>query len=179
MPVIYPPKLTQIYGNTFYYPSSIVNTTPPSTNVLSSDGNGATFYQDIRSQFISTTAGLGSAGYVSSSQLTSTVAGLGSANYVSTTQLQSTVSSIVSFIPIFNFGQGQTDVSGNATVSFTNLFTSSPGFTVSPLLVNTNYQSTLFVVSSLTTSNTRVLSFDIFKSTLVSSKDFSWIAIGV
>ena len=46
-------------------------------------------------QLISTTIGLGSLGYVSSSQLFSTVTGLGSVNYVSTSQLVSTTSWIV------------------------------------------------------------------------------------
>jgi sugar lactone lactonase YvrE len=45
-------------------------------------------------QFISTTAGLGSAGYVSTLSLTSTVAGLGSAGYVSTLSLTSTVAGL-------------------------------------------------------------------------------------
>jgi hypothetical protein len=161
MPVIYPPKLTQIYGNTFYFPSSIVNTTPASTTVLSSDGNGATFYQNIQSQFFSTVAGLGSAGYVSSTQLTSTTTNL------------------LSRIPIFNFGQGQTDGAGDTTITFDRVFTSTPGITVSPILVNTGYQSTIFVTSSLTTSNTHILSYDIFKSTLVGFKDYSYVALGI
>lgn len=171
--------MTQIYGNTFYFPSSIVNTTPPSTSVLSSDGNGSTYYQDLQGEFISTVNGLGSAGYVSSSQLVSTTRGLGQAGYVSTTQLTSTVSSIYARVPLFNFGIGQTDSLGDSLVSFTNVFTSTPGFTVSPVLVNTGYQSSIFVTSSLTASNAHVLSYDISRSTLVGFKDFSYIAIGV
>lgn len=179
MPVIYPPKLTQIYGNTFYFPSSIVATTPPSTTVLSSDGNGATFYQDIQAQFISTTRGLGTAGYISSPQLISTTRGLGSSGYVSSSQLFSTVSTLVSTIPVFSFGVGKTDGTGDSLVTFINLFKSTPGMVVTPLLVDTNYQSSIFVTSSLTTSNAHVLSYDIFKSTLVGFKDYSYIAIGI
>lgn len=47
------------------------------------------------SQLTSTTIGLGSIGYVSSTQLVSSVIGLGTVNYVSTSQLTSTVSWIL------------------------------------------------------------------------------------
>jgi hypothetical protein len=181
MPVIYPPKLTQIYGNTFYYPSSIVNTTPPSTNVLSSDGNGATFYQDIRAQFISTTIGLGTAGYISSPQLISTTGGLGTAGYISSSQLYSTVSTLVSTIPIFNFGQGQTDAFGDAVVTFDRPYTTIPGFSVTPIIPVgiLGTQSTILVGSNLTESNVHVLSYNSSLTLLIGFKNFSYTAIGV
>ncbi len=55
MPVIYPPKLREIYANTFYTPSTIVTTTPPEGYVLSSDGNGST-------EWVPQTGGGGTAG---------------------------------------------------------------------------------------------------------------------
>jgi hypothetical protein len=42
MPTIYPPKLREIYANTFFRPSSIVTNVPTSNYVLASDGNGTT-----------------------------------------------------------------------------------------------------------------------------------------
>lgn len=173
--------MTQIYGNTFYFPSSIVATTPPSTTVLSSDGNGATFYQDIQAQFISTTRGLGTAGYVSSPQLISTTQGLGQAGYVSSSQLFSTVSTLVSTIPIFNFGSGQTDEFGDAVVSFARPYTTIPGFSVTPIIPVgvLGTQSTILVGSNLTESNVHVLSYNSSLTTLVGFKNFSYTVIGV
>jgi hypothetical protein len=42
MPTIYPPKLRDIYANTFFIPSSITTTLVTSNYVLASDGNGTT-----------------------------------------------------------------------------------------------------------------------------------------
>ncbi len=42
MPTIYPPKLRDIYANTFFIPSSITNNFVTSNYVLASDGNGTT-----------------------------------------------------------------------------------------------------------------------------------------
>jgi hypothetical protein len=61
---------------------------------LVSTANIAAFFPIIQSSFISTVAGLGTAGYVSSTQLISTVAGLGTAGYVSSTQLISTLAGL-------------------------------------------------------------------------------------
>lgn len=44
MPLINAPKLSEVYRNTFFYPSSITAPTPPSGYVLASDGNGSTHY---------------------------------------------------------------------------------------------------------------------------------------
>jgi hypothetical protein len=45
MPVINPPRLTEVYTNTFFYPSSITSTAAiPLDRVLASDGNGGTYF---------------------------------------------------------------------------------------------------------------------------------------
>ena len=44
MPVINPPKLSELYGNNLYTPSSITGPTPPSSYVLTSDGSGGSRY---------------------------------------------------------------------------------------------------------------------------------------
>jgi hypothetical protein len=48
MPLINPPKLSELYATTFFYPSSITATPTPSTGtVLMSDGNGGTFFSTV------------------------------------------------------------------------------------------------------------------------------------
>ena len=68
-------------------PCSWINT---GTNILGNTSNTSTFIYAL----VSTTNGLGTIGYVSTSQLTSTVRGLGTIGYISTSQLQSTISGL-------------------------------------------------------------------------------------
>ncbi len=97
MPAINQPKLGELYNTTFFTPSSLISSILiPASNVLTTDGQGGTYYVAgiTMPVLYSTVLGLGSGGYVSSTQLLSTIADLGSAGFISSPQLFSTVNDL-------------------------------------------------------------------------------------
>ena len=93
-------------------PCAWINT---GTNILGASSN----YSTVTNALVSTVAGLGNAGYISSSQLISTVTGLGSIGYVSSSQLVSSVAGLTNFISTYiSSSQLTSTVIGIAVSSF-------------------------------------------------------------
>jgi uncharacterized delta-60 repeat protein len=90
------------------------------TNILGSSSNTSTFIYAL----VSTTSGLGTAGYISTSQLISTVNGLGTIGYVSTSQLTSTFNAASNYI--------------NSYISSQNIVSSVVGLSLSSIISSIN-----------------------------------------
>lgn len=81
MPLINPPKLSELYATTFFYPSSITATpTPTLGKVLMSDGNGGTVFSTIVSS-----GGGGGTGYTGSTGPTGPTGQQGETGYTGDT----------------------------------------------------------------------------------------------
>lgn len=76
----------------------------------------------IESDLVSTVGGLGSIGYISTGRLTSTVAGLATAGYISSSQLQSTLNSLL-YLSSFSGGHYGVVVTGELYAPFQNFTT--------------------------------------------------------
>ena len=101
----------------------------------------------------STTTGLGTAGYVSSTQLQSTVRGLGTASYVSSTQLQSTVIGTVAILGSSNYvssTQLASTVAGLGTANYVSSQTlSTILYSTIRILGSSNYVSSTQLASTV------------------------------